>query len=81
MSIRSGDTQRNSAVGDKAGPMPQSAHFQTKEETIAELIARAESLPDDSTSKAAIEQKLEELGVVRKDAAQGAALNEWGNPK
>jgi hypothetical protein len=77
----SGITNRSMDVGDKAGPMPQSAHFQTKDEMIAELIARANSLPDGSTSKAAIEQKLEELGMVRIGSPHGTELNEWGNPK
>lgn len=74
MSIRSGDTNRTGNVGEEAGPMPQSAHFQSKDEIIAELKARAASLPEGSTSKAAIYARLrDDFGIVRTDSWEAAA--------
>lgn len=74
MSIRSGDTNRTVDVGISAGPMPQSAHFQSKDEVIAELKLRAASLPDGSTSKAAIYARLrDDFGIVRTDSWEAAA--------
>jgi hypothetical protein len=88
MSIRSSDTNRTVNVGENAGPMPQSAHFQSEDEVKAELIARADSLPEGSTSRAAILARLrDDFGIVRRDSTEAAfdALagkkDEWGNPK
>ena len=82
MSNKSGLTNRTVWVGAAAGPMPQSAHFQTKDETITELIERAASLPEGSTSKAAIEARLrDEFGLVKRDSWEAAIEGLPGVPK
>jgi len=63
-------TDRGDLRGGCAETRPSSycaGEFQNESEVAAELVARAESLPDGCSSRRAIEQRLEtEFGVVRK---------------
>ena len=54
------NTQLDPYAGDAVtrGKIPQNAHFQNEEERIAELRAKANALPADSTARAILVETL-----------------------